>query len=196
MGATEHEREILDAAARLFERYGYKKTTVEDIANEAGIGKGSVYLRFASKEEIGMAWLHELHKHLFAEVTATERLDAKEKIADMVVKRVMSRFDIFTRHRSSLDEVLCSLAPKLAAKKKEVHEREARHLQTLIEAGVADGTLRSVDPLGDARAMIVATNSLLPYSYRPEEIGDRASVEAQAKALADLFVRALEISHA
>jgi AcrR family transcriptional regulator len=33
---------ILDAAERLLERYGYRKMTVEELASEAGIGKGSV----------------------------------------------------------------------------------------------------------------------------------------------------------
>ena len=37
--------------ARLIERYGYNKTTVADIAAEAGISKGAVYLHFKSKEE-------------------------------------------------------------------------------------------------------------------------------------------------
>ncbi len=43
---------ILDAAAGLFLQYGYKRTTVEDIAEAAGIAKGSVYLHFKSKDEV------------------------------------------------------------------------------------------------------------------------------------------------
>ena len=43
---------ILDATNRLLARFGYRKMTVEDIAAEAGIGKGTVYLHFSSKEEV------------------------------------------------------------------------------------------------------------------------------------------------
>jgi len=43
---------ILDATDRLLARFGYRKMTVEDIAAEAGIGKGTVYLHFSSKEEV------------------------------------------------------------------------------------------------------------------------------------------------
>ena len=43
---------ILDATDRLLARYGYRKMTVEDIASEAGIGKGTIYLHFSSKEEV------------------------------------------------------------------------------------------------------------------------------------------------
>src|SRR4051794_13779343 len=45
---------ILDAANRLLIRYGYKKMTVDDLAQEAGIGKGTVYLYFSSKEAVAL----------------------------------------------------------------------------------------------------------------------------------------------
>jgi AcrR family transcriptional regulator len=43
---------ILDAALRVFGQYGYRRTSMDDIAREAGIGKGTIYLSFASKEEV------------------------------------------------------------------------------------------------------------------------------------------------
>ena len=46
---------ILLATDRLLARYGYKKMTIDDLANEVGIGKGSVYLHFSSKEEIALS---------------------------------------------------------------------------------------------------------------------------------------------
>jgi len=41
---------ILDAAERLFARFGFRRTSVDDVAREAGIAKGSVYLHFEGKE--------------------------------------------------------------------------------------------------------------------------------------------------
>ncbi len=43
---------LLDAAAELFARWGFDKTSVEDIAREAGVSKGAVYLEFRSKDEL------------------------------------------------------------------------------------------------------------------------------------------------
>lgn len=40
---------LLDATARLVARYGYDKTSVEEIAREAGVSKGAVYLHWPSK---------------------------------------------------------------------------------------------------------------------------------------------------
>ncbi|GAC1395003.1 MAG: hypothetical protein NVSMB65_13760 [Chloroflexota bacterium] len=38
------EERILDAAATLLVRWGYRKTTLDDVAREAGVGKGTIYL--------------------------------------------------------------------------------------------------------------------------------------------------------
>ncbi len=43
---------LLDAAADLFARWGYDKTSVQDIAREAGVSKGAVYLEFKSKDDL------------------------------------------------------------------------------------------------------------------------------------------------
>lgn len=48
----EREVRIMEAAAKLIAHYGYDKTTVSDIAKEAGISKGAVYLHYKSKEEL------------------------------------------------------------------------------------------------------------------------------------------------
>jgi AcrR family transcriptional regulator len=50
---------ILTAARAVFARKGYENTVVEDIAGEAGIGKGTLYLYFPSKEQIYLAALTE-----------------------------------------------------------------------------------------------------------------------------------------
>ncbi|GAA3422576.1 TetR/AcrR family transcriptional regulator [Streptosporangium vulgare] len=43
---------ILDAAAELLVRLGYRKVTIEDIAQRAGIGKGTVYLHWRTKQQL------------------------------------------------------------------------------------------------------------------------------------------------
>src|SRR3954470_12265580 len=53
MNEAAHRREqILKAADRLLRHYGPHKTTVADVAREAGVGVGSVYLDFPSKDAL------------------------------------------------------------------------------------------------------------------------------------------------
>ncbi len=54
---AEREERILAAAARLIEHYGFDKTTVEEIAQAAGVSKGAVYLHFRSKDALFEALL-------------------------------------------------------------------------------------------------------------------------------------------
>jgi AcrR family transcriptional regulator len=49
---SDREPRILDSAAALIARYTFDKTTMEDIAREAGVSKGALYLHFKSKEDL------------------------------------------------------------------------------------------------------------------------------------------------
>jgi AcrR family transcriptional regulator len=55
---------ILDGALRVFGQYGYRRTSMDDIAREAGIGKGTIYLSFASKEEVFRALSQSLAERM------------------------------------------------------------------------------------------------------------------------------------
>jgi AcrR family transcriptional regulator len=81
----ERQRDILEAALRLFADKGFNETTVQDIAEAAGMGTGTVYLYFPSKEHV----LHGLHERFRLEnearitavaVDAVERAGAGESV--------------------------------------------------------------------------------------------------------------------
>jgi len=46
------QHRIVHTASQVFSRFGFKKATMEDIANAVGMGKSSIYYYFKSKEEI------------------------------------------------------------------------------------------------------------------------------------------------
>ena len=55
--STEKRPEILDAAMKLFSERGFERTTVDEIATRANVGKGTIYLYFENKEQIFFAVL-------------------------------------------------------------------------------------------------------------------------------------------
>ncbi|MBK9619710.1 MAG: TetR/AcrR family transcriptional regulator [Candidatus Obscuribacter sp.] len=55
----ETRQQILNAAARLFSQRGYDDSSVDDIAEEADVAKGTLYYNFKSKEEIVLALRHQ-----------------------------------------------------------------------------------------------------------------------------------------
>lgn len=87
---TANTREsILDATDKLLARYGYKKMTIDDIANEVGIGKGSIYLHFKSKEEIALSHVDRIIERLCVrlEEISGEDSTAIERLRKMVLLR-------------------------------------------------------------------------------------------------------------
>ena len=46
------EERLLDVATMLMVRWGYRKTTLDDVAREAGVGKGTIYLHWKDKNEL------------------------------------------------------------------------------------------------------------------------------------------------
>jgi len=53
----ERRRMIMEAAKNRFQRFGYSKTTMEEVAGDAGISKGTIYLYFQNKEDVFYALL-------------------------------------------------------------------------------------------------------------------------------------------
>jgi AcrR family transcriptional regulator len=51
----ERAHRILNAAAELVQRWGYKKTTIDDIAKQAKVAKGTIYLHWKNREDLFMA---------------------------------------------------------------------------------------------------------------------------------------------
>ncbi|MCZ7531348.1 MAG: TetR/AcrR family transcriptional regulator [Acidimicrobiia bacterium] len=56
---SEPRRRLIAAAEARFRRFGYRRTTVEDITAEAETGKGSLYLHFDSKQDVYLAVVSE-----------------------------------------------------------------------------------------------------------------------------------------
>lgn len=184
---------ILDATDRLLARYGYKKMTIEDLANEVGIGKGSVYLHFSSKEEIALTHIDRIIERLKENLSeiAAKPLKADERLRRMLTERVLYRFDSVQHYSQSLNELLAHLRPQLLERRKRYFDDEARILAEVI----ADGQRSSVFVKGDAfdmaQTLISATNSLLPYSLSAFELGNRYDLASRTQKTAKLLIRGL-----
>lgn len=74
-GHDQRAARILDAAAMLMLRWGYKRVTVEEVAKHAGIGKGTVYLHFDTRAGLFMCVLMRESLGLVDELVAAIRQD-------------------------------------------------------------------------------------------------------------------------
>ncbi|HEX9035703.1 MAG TPA: helix-turn-helix domain-containing protein [Ktedonobacterales bacterium] len=64
----QREARILDAAATLLVRWGFRKTTIDDVAREAGVGKGTIYLHWRDKNELFRAAIWRAYELLSEDI--------------------------------------------------------------------------------------------------------------------------------
>lgn len=184
---------ILEATDALLARYGYKKMTIDDLAAEVGIGKGSIYLHFSSKEEIALSHIDRIIEKLKANLMeiAAKPIKADAKLRAMLMERVMFRFNSVLHYSQSLNELLAVLRPKLLERRKRYFAEEARILAYVIAEGQSASVFRSGDSVDIAVTLLSATNALLPYSLSVFELGDRNDVADRTKKTADILIRGL-----
>jgi AcrR family transcriptional regulator len=184
---------ILDATDRLLARYGYKKMTIDDLAAEVGIGKGSVYLHFTSKQEIALSHIDRIIDRLKIRLKtiAERKISAEERLRQMLLERVLFRFDSVQHYTQSLNDLLAGLRPKLLERRKKYFEEEARVFAGVIEEGKRAGVFAKTNSLETAHTLLQATNGLLPYSLSTQELGERKEIEAKTKRIAGLLVSGL-----
>jgi AcrR family transcriptional regulator len=183
---------ILDAAETLLGRLGYRKMTMDDLANEAGISKGAVYLHFDSKEAVAIARIDRVIDELLTRLEAAARMDrpAPERLRTMLVTRVTFRLDRVRSYRETIDQVVAAIRPRLLVARREHHRREAVIFSTVVRDGIRRHELRPCVAKRVGEALVSATNGLLPADLRPEEL-DADEVRARAEAIADLLIHGL-----
>lgn len=183
---------ILDATDELLRRYGYKKMTIDDLAREVGIGKGTVYLYFPSKEEIALSHVDRIIERLKTRLweTAGSGQTPEQKIKRMLVDRVMYRFDAVQHYTMSLNEMMAQIRPRLLERRQRYFEEEAVAFVTVLSQGQELGVFAG-KPDETARLLLIATNSLLPYSLSTNELGSRDEIEGKTERLAELLLQGI-----
>lgn len=186
---------ILDAVSRLIQRYGYRKMTVDDIASEAGIGKGTIYLYFPSKEEIALSWIDRSSRRLQERLQEIADGDGTPlyRLRSMLIDRVMFRFDSAQNLVHSLDELFVSIRGSILQRRVKNHGDEAKVIAQVVEEGQRLGNFQQGDPLIMAQAMLNATNSMLPYSLSTEQLGQREEVNEKTEIVVDLLLTGLRV---
>ncbi len=184
---------ILDATDRLLARAGYKKMTIDDLAREVGIGKGSVYLHFTSKEEIALSHIDRIIERLKTKLVeiSEKRTPASDRLLEMLEFRVLFRFDSVQNYSQSLNELLAHVRPRLLERREKYFGEEAAILSTVVAEGQKAGDFADGDPLDLARTMVTATNSLLPYSLSAFELGNKKILQKATRNVGEMLVRGI-----
>jgi AcrR family transcriptional regulator len=153
----ERPQQILEAAFRVFGARGLHRATLDEVAREAGITKGTIYLYFPGKAALFSAMLKARVNAVMPEVSAprdTRHAPATRSRLDRIGRQLYAFFRspaYLTMYRTIVSEA--ADFPEAAS----VLYRDGilpanQRLADVIRGGIAAGEFRSVDPLVIARA--------------------------------------------
>lgn len=192
--ASEQRRSaILRAARAVFARQGFANTVVDDIAAQAGIAKGTLYLYFPSKEQIYLAALLEQARQLHADSRAA--MNAAATWRDKLRAYVQVRTHYFEVHQDFLRiymtefRGMCMQGKPLAAEFIHLVQEGEAQLAQLFAAAAARGEIRPIDPELAALTVSDITRGLMERRLR--DWGRPVGPEDTAFAL-DVLCRALD----
>lgn len=187
---------LLDAAERLLGRLGYRKVTMEDLAQEAGVSRRTVYVYFRSKEEVVLGTIDRIVDRVSArlEEVARSESSAAERLRDMLVERIRVRVETVRDYAHALDGIFAALRPAYLERRKAYFEAEAEQLAGVLRQGQRNGEFSRRDARETAFLLLTATNAFLPHGLSPEQLRDLAGTLNQLRSLADLLVGGLRLT--
>jgi TetR/AcrR family transcriptional regulator len=167
---------ILDAAERSFLEHGFHHTTVEQIASDADVSVGSIYVHFESKEGLYLALVERAlaveQRYMSEAFRSTLSLGQQLFAAgDAYLRFYLDhpgyfRILVFPHIDTRPDGTLPSAGQRIAERAEEGIQRVAR----IIELGVKTGAARPVDPYRSAKFMWGAWNGVIALNLRPDRM--------------------------
>ncbi|MGE5606159.1 MAG: TetR/AcrR family transcriptional regulator [Bacteroidota bacterium] len=149
--SNEKRMEILKAAIDLFSENGFERTTVDEIAARANVGKGTIYLYFANKEQIFIAIIESGVQYILNRMNEilNQPGDFRERLQDLLRQHLQFAENHRKFYRLFIKE---GLNLKLIGDKDsqvrilEMHKKAHQQLTEFMQIGIDQNQLRNGDP--------------------------------------------------
>ena len=198
MGRAEDKKnKILQAASECFARFGYEKTTMDDIGRLVGLNKASIYYYYKNKESIFMEVIfQERSKYIDAlQKNINPAGTAREKIISYVVGRyrfIVEYSNLYNLSNESLNQI----QPFFLDIYKTVIDGEVEFVRKLIEEGIKDNQLQPCDSKRVSAGVITIGDALKhrEYAYATDAKAkehDRERVEEEITYMCSLVLNGL-----
>jgi AcrR family transcriptional regulator len=188
----ERAQRILDAASELIQRWGYNKTTVDDIARQAGVAKGTIYLHWKTREDLFLALIRREELMLVDDIK--QRIDNDPegatlhglmKHATLATMKNPLMKAVFLRNSDMIGE----LAHKEYAS--ESYKERLAYYMTFLEFLRSHGLVRNDISIREEMYVLsaLATGVLLIDPWLPDEfkVSDEEAVELMAETIRRTF---------
>ena len=175
---TQRKNDILDAAERLFFQHGFDQVSIDQIAEEAELAKGTIYLYFRNREDLHYAIVNRGLEAMAAVIT--QGYDPKKSGAENLLE--MGKYYIrFTKKYPGYNRALMVFD---ASKFEKVDQKESMkilepgsplyHLFEVVEKGQKDGSIRNdIPPVILGILMWANLSSVLEFATLRQPIMDK-----------------------
>ncbi len=191
MTASETYDKILQTAHRLFVQKGYTATSMRQVAEEAGIGKATIYHHFPDKQTIAMALLEKRGGRMDE---ALELVRAEQDPRERIRVAVTTYFNSLTE---SLD-IMQIVRREVPSGRDMIQEGFISFLQEsmalladAIRRGTQQGVFRPVDPTQAATTLMTMIIGTFARTYLGGEYPQLT--EEAAAALLDIYLQGIEV---
>lgn len=178
---------ILEAAVGVFSRYGYRRTSIDDVAREAGVAKGTIYLYHQSKEALFQAVGRAVGERLLRGAEDARRSPGSlaDRIRLLLEAKFLYLYDVVVKSPHAA-ELLDSKGRLLADVFEAVDRRYHAHLAALLAEGVAQGEIdlsrAGLSPTAAAAFLVRVGHGLA----EPDPGGGVPSREAYRRRISEL----------
>jgi AcrR family transcriptional regulator len=137
-------RQIMDAAKDVFSIKGFTKTTMEDIAREAELSPGTLYLYFKNKDELYASLSVEILEHLYGQLKRVyiKESQSPQRRIDLLKQTLFEVYEfdplilVSLFHLQSSD-ILKNLSPPMLAHIRDLSHKTIGIISAIFEEGVA-----------------------------------------------------------
>jgi TetR/AcrR family transcriptional regulator, fatty acid metabolism regulator protein len=147
----QREQAFKQAALKVFSSKGYHKATMQEIAVEAGFGKGTLYWYWKSKEELYFSLVRQMHEEFLHVVEAAAREEGGffDKIiwmGDQITELYHRNRDFCKLSWKMRAEELETFSPEYVEQLHDYVKRTKQELAKIVRHGIEEGALPQVDP--------------------------------------------------
>jgi len=181
---------IVNVSQKLFARFGLSKTTVDEIARLARIGKGTIYHHFRSKEQIFEEIIEKEFGFLQRKIDEAVRIaeTPQEKLRAFVLTRMRYLKEVVNYYSALKDDYLKHYS-FIEQTRKESFQTELNVVRTILDEGIKSKVFAIHDPSLTAYAIIVALKGL-EYPWTIES--SASDIDKDANTLVDLLFKGIE----
>jgi len=170
---------VIANAGKIFSRFGFKKTTMDEIAQAARKGKSSIYYYFTSKEEIFEAVVEREASQLRASLAAaiSESKTPQEKLNNYIIAR-MKGFKKLVNFYDAVKNDYLTYMPFVEKLKEEFDTTEAKTIEEFLKEGVSKKAFKIEDTKLVAISLITVLKGLeMPLFINNEDVNIEQSLQ-------------------